>query len=242
MKRGRACVADETSTTARARHLISRSIEAICRPMRLPGAVGSRRDALSLASLAISALPASLLISPTARPALAAVEPGYNPGQSAGDMEGALGGLKPGTGRPLNALIKMRAETGVERVGDNSPLFKPGQIFDQLRTADGGSAEIVFAFPQEWTLAGGPNLDVRDVKQSDSAFVLAAALPPRTKFEALADDWFLDVMFDPAGKFGQYGELPAASNVPAPPTAAVVWRFLGLLLRYPQRLAPLPVC
>ena len=29
----------------------------------------------------------------------------------------AAGGLKAGTGRPLNALIKMRAETGVERTG-----------------------------------------------------------------------------------------------------------------------------
>ena len=39
-----------------------------------------------------------------------------------------LGGLAPGTGRSLNALIKMRAETGVERTGAvESPLFKPGQ-------------------------------------------------------------------------------------------------------------------
>ena len=173
--------------------------------MRLPQA--GRRDALTLASLAVSALPAAILLPPTALPAhaIGAVAPGYNPGETVADLESSLGGLKPGTGRPLNALIKMRAETGVERVGDNSPLFKPGQILDQLRTADGGQAQIIFAFPQEWTLAGGPNLDVRDVKQSDSAFVLAAPLPPRTKFEALKDDFFINVLLDPMGKFGQYG-------------------------------------
>ena len=78
-------------------------------PMRLP--LSSRRDALSL--LALSALPA---LPPTALPAVAdmgAVAPGYNPGETAEDLAGALGGLKPGSGRPLNALIKMRSETGI---------------------------------------------------------------------------------------------------------------------------------
>jgi len=133
----------------------------------------------------------------------------YNPGQSAEDLKDALGGLKPGTGRPLNALIKMRAETGVERVATegSSPLFKPGQILDDLRTADGGVAQVSFAFPDAWTLAGGPNLDVRDVKNSDSAFVLVRALPPRTKFDDLKNDFFVDLMFDPQGKYGAYGAV-----------------------------------
>lgn len=130
----------------------------------------------------------------------------YNPGETPEELAGALGGLKPGTGRPLNALIKFRAETGVERLVDTSPLFKAGQILDNLRTADGGVAEIAFSFPEAWTLAGGPNLDVRDVRQSDSAFVLVAKQPAKTPFEKLNDDFFLDVIFDPAGKYGQYGK------------------------------------
>ena len=106
----------------------------------------------------------------------------YNPGETPAELSDALGGLKPGTGRSLNALIKLRAETGVERLVDTSPLFKAGQILDNLRTADGGVAEVAFSFPESWTLAGGPNLDVRDVRQSDSAFVLVAK-QTKTPFE-----------------------------------------------------------
>jgi len=138
-------------------------------------------------------------------PAFAGVEPGYNPGETSDVLRDSLGGLKPGTGRPLNALIKMRSETGVDRISTNSPLFRPGQILDELRTAHGGVAQIVFAFPPDWTLAGGPNLDVRDVRQSDSAYVLVAPLPPRFTIDRLTDEWFMDVLFDPAGKYGQYG-------------------------------------
>lgn len=170
----------------------------------------NRRDALTLASLASTVLLPPALMLP-ATPALAEVGVStatYNPGESADELRAAnaLGGLKPGTGRPLNALIKFRAETGIQRVGDASPLFKAGQILDQVRTADGGQAQVLFAFPKEWTLAGGPNLDVRDVKQSDSAFVLARQLPDKTKLEDLPDEWFVEVLLDPAGKFGQYGQ------------------------------------
>ena len=63
----------------------------------------------------------------------------------------------------------------------------------------------MFAFPPEWTLAGGPNLDVRDVRQSDSAFVLVKNLPPKLTIDRLTDEWLMDVLFDPAGKYGQYG-------------------------------------
>ena len=82
--------------------------------------------------------------------ALDGVAPGYNPGQLPSELgDVALGGLKPGTGRPLNALIKMRAETGIERVSPGqSPLFKAGQIFDELKTAQGGIASVVFAYPE----------------------------------------------------------------------------------------------
>lgn len=72
----------------------------------------------------------------------AVVAAGYNPGENPAELSAALGGLKPGTGRPLNALIKLRAETGVERVDtSSSPLFKPGAVLDTVRTADGGTAE-----------------------------------------------------------------------------------------------------
>ncbi|EOD20426.1 hypothetical protein EMIHUDRAFT_447051, partial [Emiliania huxleyi CCMP1516] len=68
----------------------------------------------------------------------AVVAAGYNPGENPAELSAALGGLKPGTGRPLNALIKLRAETGVERVDtSSSPLFKPGAVLDTVRTADG---------------------------------------------------------------------------------------------------------
>ena len=169
--------------------------------MRLPPTTAqSRRDAA--ASIALSAL--LLSVPPLQRTAVAAQ---YNPGESPEQLADALGGLKPGTGRPLNALIKFRAATGVERVAtvDSSPLFKPGEILDNLRTANGGVAEVVFIFPPEWILSGGPNLDVRDVKQSDSAFVLVAPQPKQTPFQKLPDSFFLDVLFDPQGKYGQYG-------------------------------------
>ena len=116
--------------------------------------------AVVLASLALAAMPHSPL------PALA--DAGGVATTFVAPPAEALGGLKAGTGRPLNALIKMRSETGVERTGSvDSPLFKPGQCFDELRTASGGAAEVAFAFPEAWTLASGPNLDVRDVRTSD---------------------------------------------------------------------------
>ena len=99
-----------------------------------------------------------------------------------------LGGLAPGTGRSLNALIKMRATTGVTRANpDASPVFKSGQILDELVSANGGAVTLGFTFPTDWTVAGGPNLDARDVKAGDSAFVLVAEMPSGRKFEDLPD-------------------------------------------------------
>lgn len=168
--------------------------------MRIPSSITRNTFVRSLACAAISVPFRGLATDMPVR---------YNPGEAPEDLKDALGGLKPGTGRPLNALIKMRAETGVERVAaeGTSPLFKPGQILDDLRTADSGVAQISFSFPDAWTLAGGPNLDVRDVKNSDSAFVLVRALPPRTKFDDLKSDFFLDLIFDPQGKYGAYGAV-----------------------------------
>ena len=47
-------------------------------------------------------------------------------------------------------------------------------------------------------MATGPNLDVRDIKTSDSAFVLAAPLPPQRTFESLKDAWFMEVCGRPS--------------------------------------------
>ena len=172
--------------------------------MKLLPSACTRRDALALTTLVLGTA--------SRRPAWAddisssGVAPEYNPGQTPEQLGDALGGLKPGTGRSLNALIKTRAETGVERIGDASPLFKKGQILDSVRAADGSAVTLSFAFPEAWTLSGGPNLDVRDVKESDSAFVLVAPLPAsKRSIEDIPISWFLDLLFAKGGKYGQYG-------------------------------------
>ena len=45
------------------------------------------------------------------------------------------------------------------------------------------------------------------MKDSDSAFVLAAPLPPKKSIESLDESFFLNVLFDPKGKYGQYGAV-----------------------------------
>ena len=84
----------------------------------------TRREAVSLASL--------VLLSSVPTLPVRALDGGVTAetARAQSDAIGveAAGGLAPGTGRSLNALIKMRAETGVERTGAvESPLFKPGQ-------------------------------------------------------------------------------------------------------------------
>jgi len=101
----------------------------------------------------------------------------------------------------------MRAVTGIDRIGESSPLFRPGQILDSVRAADGSAVDLSFAFPEAWIVAGGQNLDVRDVQTSDSAFVLATELPGGKKLEQLPDDFFLKVLFAPEGKYGAYGAV-----------------------------------
>jgi len=93
--------------------------------MRLTGTTYTRRDALSISSLALATLP---ILPPL--PARSDTTVG---GVSAVDAQNyqpppeALGGLAPGTGRSLNALVKFRAETGIERTGSVAdPLFKSG--------------------------------------------------------------------------------------------------------------------
>ena len=142
----------------------------------------SRRRAL----LTISS---STLVLPSA--AFAADGGGFSQADAQAALEPSpemLGGLKTGTGRSLNALIKMRATTGVTRANpDASPVFKSGQILDELVSANGGAVTLGFTFPTDWTVAGGPNLDARDVKAGDSAFVIVAEMPAGRKFEDLPD-------------------------------------------------------
>ena len=110
--------------------------------------------------------------------------------------------------RGSNALLKKRAATGVERTGtiDNA-LFKPGQILDELASA-AGPVSIAFSFPETWALSKGPNLDVRDVRTSDSALLIVAPLPAFAKsLRELPDTFYTEAMFAPDGKYGAYGSV-----------------------------------
>ena len=113
----------------RGMHLIPRSAYTAHHPTRSPSYAqltprATRREAVSLASLVLlSAVPTLPVL---------ALDGGVTAESARAQSEAigveAAGGLAPGTGRPLNALIKMRAQTGVERSGAvESPLFKPGQ-------------------------------------------------------------------------------------------------------------------
>ena len=84
------------------------------------------------------------------------------------------------------------------------PLFKSGTIFDQLKNADGSATDVTFVFPKSWVFSRGPNLDVRDVQTSDSAFLLVAK---GKNVDTLKKKFFTDVLFDPAGKYGAYGTV-----------------------------------
>ena len=107
-------------------------------------------------------------------------------------------GMRAAGGRGANALLKTRAESGVVRTGlIEDPLFKSGTIFDQLKNADGSATDVTFVFPKSWVFSRGPNLDVRDVQTSDSAFLLVAK---GKNVDTLKKKFFTDVLFDPAGK------------------------------------------
>ena len=115
-------------------------------------------------------------------------------------------GMRASGGRGANALLKTRAESGVVRTGlIEDPLFKSGTIFDQLKNADGSATDVTFTFPERgWVFSRGPNLDVRNVQTSDSAFLLVAK---GKNVDTLKKKFFTDVLFDPAGKYGAYGTV-----------------------------------
>ena len=77
-----------------------------------------------------------------------------------------------------------------------------------MRSADGTIVDVSFAYPEKWTVSKGPNLDVRDVTTSDSAFVLVAPLPRGKKTAAdLPAAFFTTLLFAPDGKYGAYGSV-----------------------------------
>ena len=56
-------------------------------------------------------------------------------------------GARADGGRGANTMIRKRAESGVQRVGSDSPVFKPGAILDGVRSADGSTVDVSFAYP-----------------------------------------------------------------------------------------------
>jgi len=148
---------------------------------------------------------AMLSLSPNTRPAVAALS-GMSESATADEMAAAYAaGARADGGRGANTMIKKRAESGVQRIGKGSPMFKPGSILDAVRSADGSAVDIAFAYPKEWSVSEGPNLDVRNVRTSDSAFLLVAAMPAGETFEALPKKFFTDLLFRAEGKYGAYG-------------------------------------
>ena len=66
--------------------------------------------------------------------------------------------------------------------------------------------QVSFAFPDTWALAKGPNLDVRSVKNADSAFVLSAPLPEGERGAGtLPVSFFTELLFAMDGNYGSYG-------------------------------------
>eukprot|EP00966_Prymnesium_polylepis_P155774 3598481-Prymnesium_polylepis.1 len=151
-----------------------------------------RRTLLTLTALALTAREAPTLLRPSTAFALDG---------SADELQKQYSaGARAGGGRGANALLKARAESGVRRIG-GSPIFKPGSILDGVRSDDGSAVDITFTYPEAWT----SNLDVRDVRSSDSAFLLVALLPAGKSIETLSKSFFTDLLFAKDGKYGSYG-------------------------------------
>ena len=152
----------------------------------------SRRSFAAAAALFLTARPNT--------PAFAALS-----GGAASVEEQYKAGARADGGRGAAALVKPRSQSGIDRVG-GSPMFKPGSILDAMRSEDKTIVDVSFAYPDKWTVSNGPNLDVRDIANSDSAFLLVTPL----KGKSIADvkmKFFTDLIFDPAGKYGSYGTV-----------------------------------
>ena len=134
------------------------------RSVRAASVPPTRREAISLASLVLlSAVPTLPVF---------ALDGGVTADAARIQSEAmgveAAGGLKAGTGRPLNALIKMRAETGVQRTGAvETPLFKPGQPFD-VRVKVRVHLSLALTLKTHSRLNPNPNLNPDQVSASTS--------------------------------------------------------------------------
>lgn len=157
--------------------------------------VSSRRRVALLGSLALVSRRDPCLV-PAAFAAVEDVENAYNAGERF-------------SGRGANALLKRRADSGLVRFGGgDAQLFKAGEVLDTVRSEDGSAVDISFAFPERWTLAKGPNLDVRDVRTADSAYALVAPLPKgNSNVASLSKAFFTDLIFSATGKYGSYGAV-----------------------------------
>ena len=157
---------------------------------------------LDLARRSLLTAAITLTLRPDVRPACAALAGGE------ADLQAQYAaGSRADGGRGANALLKRRAESGVDRVGGD-PMFKPGAILDAMRSDDGTVVDVSFTYPEKWTVAKGPNLDVRDVGTSDSAFLLVAALPKgKSSVAELKPTFFTSLLFAPSGKYGSYGSV-----------------------------------
>ena len=148
----------------------------------------SRRSFAAAAALFLTARPNT--------PAFAALS-----GGAASVEEQYKAGARADGGRGAAALVKPRSQSGIDRVG-GSPMFKPGSILDAMRSEDKTIVDVSFAYPDKWTVSNGPNLDVRDIANSDSAFLLVTPL----KGKSIADvkmKFFTDLIFDPAASMAR---------------------------------------
>ncbi|KAG8461865.1 hypothetical protein KFE25_013884 [Diacronema lutheri] len=170
--------------------------DALCHaPPARCAALSRRRLALGVAG--------ALSCSVSARPTRAAEGsvPFAEPARSARAPRGAA------------ALLRERAKTGVTRTGmipEGQAVASPGIFSDELRGAGDPSAivGVTFTFPKAWTPARGQNVDVRNIRTSDGAFLLALRAPDGAQsVRALPDAFFTRALFAPDGKFGQYGAV-----------------------------------
>lgn len=88
-------------------------------------------------------------------------------------------------------------------------ISSPGSFYDEVRgVADPQSIlSVSFEFPRAWVAAKGPNIDVRDMRTGDGAYILAEPLDRSVPVEALPVDFFTKALFSPKGKYSAYGSV-----------------------------------
>lgn len=184
------------------------------------GGAAPHRSAFSRRQIALGASGALLAVSSAV--ATPAVEPegsgatagtGLVAGAAEAESSGATSARGARPARGAAALLRERAKTGVSRTGlipAEQAVASPGIFSDELRGVGDPSAVVgvSFSFPPSWTQARGPNVDLRNIRTSDGAFLLAAALPAgTTSVRSLPDSFFTRALFAPDGKYTAYGSV-----------------------------------